>query len=106
VKENVEARVCAPALGDHVAVIGENRKLLIFPLDQVPEMTKGVGVILQRYKDGGLSDAKVFTLKKGLGWYSGGKERVETALKPWIGERAQSGLLPPNGFPRTPKFGA
>lgn len=104
VKDNVEARVCTPVTGDHVAVIGANRKLLIFPLDQVPEMNRGVGVILQRYKDGGLSDAKTFKLKEGLTWYSAGKERLEKSLKSWVGERAQAGLLPPNGFPRTAKF--
>jgi topoisomerase-4 subunit A len=104
VKDNVEARVCVPVTGDHVAVIGQNRKLLIFKLDQIPEMTRGVGVILQRYKDGGLSDAKTFKLKDGLTWYSGGRGRTETNLKPWIGERAQAGLLPPNGFPKAAKF--
>jgi topoisomerase-4 subunit A len=104
VKEGVEAKVCVPVVGDHVAVIGSNRKLLIFKLAEVPEMTKGVGVILQRYKDGGLSDAKCFTLKEGLSFYAGGRERVEKSLKPWIGERAQAGMLPPNGFPRQPKF--
>ncbi len=104
VKESVEARVCTPVTGDSVAVIGENRKLLIFPLEQVPEMTKGVGVILQRYKDGGLSDAKTFKLKEGLTFYSAGKERTETNLKAWRGERAQAGVLPPNGFPKSKKF--
>ena len=108
VKDGVEAKVCAEIApsDDHVAVIGDNRKLLIFPLEQVPEMTRGVGVILQRFKDGGLSDAKTFRKKEGLSWYSGGRERTETAIKNWIGERAQAGMLPPNGFPRTPKFGA
>ncbi|MDE2337056.1 MAG: DNA topoisomerase IV subunit A [Alphaproteobacteria bacterium] len=105
VKDGAEGRVCVPVAGDHVAVIGKNRKLLIFRLEEVPEMTRGVGVILQRYKDGGLSDAKTFTLKEGLGWMSGGRERVEKSLKPWIGQRAQAGMLPPNGFPRQPKFG-
>jgi len=104
VKDSVEARVCTPVTGDSVAVIGENRKLLIFPLEQVPEMTRGVGVILQRYKDGGLSDAKTFKLKEGLTFYSAGKERVETNLKAWRGERAQAGVLPPNGFPKSKKF--
>ncbi|MDE1152494.1 MAG: DNA topoisomerase IV subunit A [Micavibrio sp.] len=104
VKESVEARVCTPVTGDSVAVIGENRKLLIFPLDQVPEMARGVGVILQRYNDGGLSDAKTFKLKDGLSFYSAGKERVETSLKAWRGERAQAGVLPPNGFPKSKKF--
>lgn len=104
VKENVEARICTPVTGDYVAVIGQNRKLLIFKLSEIPEMSRGVGVILQRYKDGGLSDAKTFTLKEGLSWYSAGKERVEKSLKSWIGERAQAGMLPPNGFPRAAKF--
>ncbi len=106
VKGGVEARVCYPVEPNHdqVAAIGQNRKLLIFPLDQVPEMTKGVGVILQRHKDGGLSDVKTFRLKDGLTWYSAGKERVETSLKAWRGERAQAGVLPPNGFPRANKF--
>lgn len=106
VKGGVEARVCFAVEPQHdqVATIGQNRKLLIFPLDQVPEMTKGVGVILQRHKDGGLSDAKTFRLKDGLTWYSAGKERVETSLKAWRGERAQAGVLPPNGFPRANKF--
>lgn len=106
VKGGVEARVCFPIEPQHdqVAAIGQNRKLLVFPLDQVPEMTKGVGVILQRHKDGGLSDAKTFRLKDGLTWYSAGRERVETNLKAWRGERAQAGVLPPNGFPRANKF--
>jgi topoisomerase-4 subunit A len=106
VKNGVEARVCVPIEKHHdsVATIGQNRKLLVFPLEQVPEMSRGVGVILQRYKDGGLSDVKTFKLKDGLTWYSAGKERVETNLKSWRGERAQAGCLPPNGFPRANKF--
>ena len=63
-----------PAEGDHVAVIGDNRKLLVFPLDQVPEMARGAGVILQRYKDGGLADAKVFRLAEGLTWRLGERD--------------------------------
>ena len=102
----VEAAVCRPLEGDHVAVIGENRKLLIFPLDEMPEMTRGRGVILQKYKDGGLSDAKTFTLAEGLSWAAGaGRTRTETDLRPWIGKRAQAGRLPPNGFARSNKFG-
>jgi topoisomerase-4 subunit A len=85
---------------DSVAIIGENRKLLIFPLKEVPEMSRGRGVILQRYKDGGTADAKVFRLKAGLSWKSGDRERVETDLKDWVGERAQAGRLPPKGFSR------
>ncbi|MEZ0261998.1 MAG: DNA topoisomerase IV subunit A [Alphaproteobacteria bacterium] len=101
VKDGVEAKVCTPAVGDSVACINDSRKLLIFPLEQVPEMTRGVGVILQK---GGLADAKTFTYKEGLTWYSAGSEKCEKALKAWKGERAQVGLLPPNGFPKSKKF--
>ena len=99
-----EAQVCVPAEGDHVAVVGANRRLLVFPLDQVAELARGAGVILQRYKDGGLADAKVFRLADGLSWRLGDKTRTETNLRDWLGERAQAGRLPPNGFPRAPKF--
>ncbi len=102
----VEAVVCRPTEGDHVAVIGENRKLLIFPLDELPEMTRGRGVMLQRYKDGGLSDAKTFSLAEGLSWTAGaGRIRTETDLRAWVGKRAQAGRLPPSGFARSNKFG-
>ena len=99
-----EAAVCAPAEGDSIAVIGENRKLLIFPIDQVPEMTRGRGVQLQSYRDGGLSDAKVFTRKEGLSWVLGERTRVETDLRAWVGNRAGAGKAPPNGFPRSNRF--
>ena len=101
-----EATVCRPVEGDHVAVIGENRKLLIFPLEEVPEMTRGRGVMLQKYKDGGLSDAKTFVLSEGLSWAAGaGRMRTETDLRSWLGKRSQAGRLPPNGFARSNKFG-
>ncbi len=101
VKDGVEAKICAPVTGDYVACINDNRKLLLFPLEQVPEMTRGVGVILQK---GGLADAKTFTYKEGLTWMSAGSERLEKNLKAWKGERAQVGMLPPNGFPKSKKF--
>jgi topoisomerase-4 subunit A len=104
-KPGEEAALCALADGDHVAIIGDNRKLLVFPLDQVPEMVRGGGVILQRYKDGGMADAKMFRLADGLTWRLGEKTRTESNLRDWIGERAQAGRLPPNGFPRIPRFG-
>lgn len=104
-KPGEEAAVCVLADGDHVAMIGANRKLLIFPLDQVPEMARGAGVILQRYKDGSLGDAKVFSMAEGLTWKLGEKIRTETNLRSWLGERAQAGRLPPNGFPRSGRFG-
>ncbi|MFN8882808.1 MAG: DNA topoisomerase IV subunit A, partial [Alphaproteobacteria bacterium] len=99
-----EAAVCAPAEGDSIAVVGENRKLLIFPIDQVPEMTRGRGVQLQSYRDGGLADAKVFTRKEGLSWVLGERTRTETDLRAWVGNRAGAGKAPPNGFPRSNRF--
>ncbi len=105
VSGKVEAATCVPVDGDSVAVIGENRKLLIFGLDEVPVMTRGRGVILQRYKNGGLSDVKVFRRADGLSWKHGGGERTETRLDGWLGKRAQAGRLPPQGFPRNNKFG-
>ena len=102
--EGQKAVACVPVVGDYVAVIGDNRKLLIFPQSQIPPMKKGQGVALQKYKYGGLSDIKTFTLKEGLSWALGGKMRVETDLKPWVGNRADAGRLPPTGFPRTNKF--
>jgi topoisomerase-4 subunit A len=104
-KPGEEAKICAPVEGDHVAVIGENRKLLVFPLDQVPEMARGSGVILQRYREQGLGDAKVFALADGLTWKLGDRTRTETELRDWMGERAQAGRLPPAGFPKSGKFG-
>jgi topoisomerase-4 subunit A len=100
-----EFAACVPARGDHVAVIGQNRKLLVFPLAEVPEMTKGAGVALQKYKDGGLADVKVFRLADGLTWRLGEKTRTEAKLTDWLGGRAQAGRLPPNGFPKSGKFG-
>ncbi|MGP9810935.1 DNA topoisomerase IV subunit A [Rhodopseudomonas sp. NSM] len=93
---------------DSVAVIGDNRKMLIFPLDQVPEMTRGRGVRLQKYKDGGLSDIVTFASKQGLGWRdSAGREFSATMkeLAEWRGNRADAGRLPPKGFPKSNKFG-
>ena len=103
-KPKEEAALCVPADGDHVAIIGTNRRLLVFPLDQVPEMARGAGVILQRYKDGDLSDIKIFRLADGLTWKLGERMRTETDLRPWLAERGSSGRLPPNGFPKGPKF--
>jgi topoisomerase-4 subunit A len=102
------AVVGAQAAGDHVAMVGENRKLLVFPISQLPEMGRGKGVRLQRYKDGGVSDGKVFALKDGLTWKdsSGRTWTVEKAeLRDWIGNRAEAGRLPPKGFPKNNRFG-
>ena len=106
VSGDVEARVCVPVAGDLVAVIGENRKMLLFPLAEVPEMSKGKGVRLQVYRDGGLADARVFVKKEGLSWLdSSGRLRVETDFKDWIGQRAQAGRLPFKGFNSKNSFG-
>ncbi|MFC7477672.1 DNA topoisomerase IV subunit A [Dankookia sp. GCM10030260] len=101
-----EAAVCVEAEGDHVAVIGTNRKLLVFPLDQVPEMARGRGVQLQSYKDADtvLADVKVFTRKEGLSWALGDRQRLETDLTTWRGNRAGAGKAPPNGFPKSGRF--
>ena len=103
-----EAAVCYPISegDDTVAVVGNNRKLLLFPLAEVPEMARGRGVILQRYRDGGLSDAKTFRRDEGLAWSAGpGRVRTETALADWQAKRAHAGRLPPKGFPTAKKFG-
>ncbi len=103
-----EARAITEVLGDTIAVIGENRKMLVFPLSEVPEMARGRGVRLQKYKDGGLSDIAVFDAKSGLMWKdSAGREFSATMkeLAEWQGTRADAGRLPPKGFPKSNKFG-
>lgn len=102
------AMLAVPADGDHVAIIGENRKLLCFPISEVAEMGRGKGVRLQRYKDGGLSDARTFNLADGLTWLdtSGRTWTVTQAdLLEWLGHRAEAGRLPPKGFPKSNTFG-
>jgi topoisomerase-4 subunit A len=89
---------------DHIAIIGKNRKMIVFDLAQIPEMAKGKGVILQRYKDGGLGDLKTFKWDDGLAYKYGSGETLVGDLNPWLGERAQAGRLPPNGFPKSNKF--
>ncbi|MDF1621683.1 DNA topoisomerase IV subunit A [Pseudothioclava nitratireducens] len=105
VREPGRTAVCVRIEGDHVAAVGENRKLLVFALDELPEMAKGKGVRLQKYKDGGLSDARCFTLADGLSWKDpAGRTRTETDLEEWIGKRASAGRMAPRGFPRDNKF--
>jgi topoisomerase IV subunit A len=103
--EGTRAVAVVPAEGDSVAVIGDNQKLLIFPLAEVPEMTRGRGVILQRYKEGGLSDIKVFRKIDGLAWQQEGRVRTLTEFLRWQGQRAGAGLLKPPGYSRNNKFG-
>ncbi|MRG73345.1 DNA topoisomerase IV subunit A [Alphaproteobacteria bacterium HT1-32] len=104
VKGHDEAYACRFIDGDSVAVIGNNRKLLVFPLDELPEMARGQGVMLQRYKDGALSDIKVFKAEDGLSWRSGERTRTETDLITWIGKRGQAGRLAPRGFAVSNRF--
>ena len=95
--------MCVPAEGDSVAVIGDNRKLLMFPFSDVPELARGRGIILQRYKDGGLRDACVFTWKAGLKDQNN-RHWTASELKDWKGARAQAGRLPPRGFAKSGNF--
>ncbi|WP_036241410.1 DNA topoisomerase IV subunit A [Mesorhizobium sp. STM 4661] len=108
VKAPDEAKRCVTVAGDHLAIVGENRKMLVFPLSEIPEMGRGKGVRLQKYKDGGVLDLKTFTLESGLSWQDSAdrtftKSREE--LAEWIGARASAGRMVPKGFPRTGKFG-
>jgi len=107
VKAPDKAAAIAPAGGDHVAVIGENRKMLVFPAKDLPEMGRGAGVKLQRYKDGGLSDAKMFNLDEGLGWTDSANRQHALSkgeLRDWRGNRADAGRLAPKGFPKNNRF--
>ena len=102
------ALVCRRVDGDMVATVGQNRKLLVFALDELPEMTRGKGVRLQKFKDGGLSDAVTFRRDDGLSWpYAEGKTRTVRLpeLEEWIGKRASAGRMAPRGFPRDNRFG-
>ena len=99
------AVACCVAEGDMVASVGMNRKLLVFPIDEVPEMTRGKGVILQRFKDGGLADVTVYSAEAGLSWKAGGgRTRTEADMSDWLGKRAGAGKMPPTGFPRPARF--
>ncbi|MCH4545179.1 DNA topoisomerase IV subunit A [Rhizobium changzhiense] len=102
-----ETQLLVPVSGDHVAVVGENRKLLVFPLVQVPEMSRGKGVRLQRYKDGGISDVRCFAISDGLVWEdSAGRTftKNKDELAEWLADRATAGRTVPKGFPRSGKF--
>ena len=102
---DARAVACCVVAGDMVATVGVNRKMLVFALDEVPEMSRGRGVILQRFKDGGLADVTVFDSASGLSWRAGGgRTRTETDLATWTGKRGGAGKLPPTGFPRPAKF--
>src|SRR5271154_4648898 len=108
VKAPDEGRAVAPVEGELVAAIGENRKMVVFPIDQVPDMARGRGVRLQRHKDGGLSDVKTFEVEKGLTWTDSAGRVFTLSLKElsdWRGNRADAGRLAPKGFPQSNRFG-
>ncbi|RYE11297.1 MAG: DNA topoisomerase IV subunit A [Hyphomicrobiales bacterium] len=107
VSGTTEAKLIVVADGDTVAVIGDNRKMVIFPASELPEMSRGKGVRLQKYKDGGLSDARIFHARDGLSWSDSSNRtfvKSMAELKEWVGDRAQAGRQPPQGFPRNNKF--
>jgi topoisomerase-4 subunit A len=104
VADKDKACVCVACVGDSVAVVGDNRKLLVFPLAEVNELARGRGVRLQRYTDGGLADVTVFTAATGLQWMDGARVRTFTDLAEWLGVRAQAGRTVPKGFPRSNRF--
>ena len=105
VRGEVRAKVCSTIAGDYVACVGENRKVILFPLDELPEMGRGKGVRLQKYKDGGLSDATTFKLSDGLSWLDpAGRTRTQTELSEWAAKRAGAGRMAPRGFPRNNRF--
>ena len=105
VRGYTKAKCCKVVEGDHVAVVGENRKLVIFELSELPELGRGKGVRLQKYKDGGLSDVTTFDLNEGLKWLDpAGRTRTETELAEWVAKRASAGRMAPRGFPRDNRF--
>ena len=105
VKGDITALICKPVVGDYVATVGQNRKVFIFPIDELPVMSRGKGVRMQKYKDGGLNDATTFHFIDGLSWLDpAGRRRIETELADWIGKRAGAGRMAPRGFPRENKF--
>ncbi|MDO6727796.1 DNA topoisomerase IV subunit A [Cognatishimia sp. 1_MG-2023] len=105
VRGDTKALICKPVFGNAVACVGENRKVLVFDIDELPEMARGKGVRLQKYKDGGLSDATTFVMEAGLSWKDpAGRTRTETELAEWTGKRAGAGRMAPRGFPRDNKF--
>ena len=104
VGDGEKATYCQVFEGDAVAIMGDNRKLLVFMAEEIPEMSRGRGVMLQKYRDGGTADIKVFTLAQGLSWNLGERVRTELDLTPWLGKRASIGRLPPTGFPRNNRF--
>lgn len=107
VKDKVYAKACVLLKGDHLAVLGDNRKMIVFPVSEIPEMTRGQGVKLQSYREGGLADIATFNFTDGLVWKLGAtdsRSHTETNLQPWRGKRGQAGRLVPRGFPSRTRF--
>ena len=102
--DNEKAILCRKITGDMVAIIGDNRKLLIFKIEEIPTMARGRGVALQKYKDGGMSDLQIFKEEEGFTYTRAGGTKTETDLITWLGHRAQVGKLAPFGFPKNNKF--
>ena len=106
-REGVKALRSQPVTGKYVACVGENRKMLVYEIKELPEMGRGKGVRLQKYKDGGMSDITTFSLLEGLSWKDpAGRTRTieELELQEWVGKRASSGRMAPRGFPRNNRF--
>ena len=102
---NGDAALIRRVSGDHLAVVGDNRKMLVFPISELPEMARGKGVRLQKFKDGGLADAKCITLSVGLSWLDpAGRTRTEPDLTEWLAKRGTTGRMAPRGFPRDNRF--
>ena len=99
-----KAILCTPVIGNHVAVIGTNRKMVVFKAEEIPTMARGSGVILQKYAGAMLSDVKFFNVEDGLAFPSGNGTRIERDITPWLARRATVGKIPPVGFPRSNKF--
>ena len=96
--------VCIPAEGDMVAIIGTNRKLIVFGIEELPEMKRGQGVLLQKYRDAKLGGAKVFNSNEGLSWNLGTKTRLEKDIMSLRTKRGSVGKMPPSGFPKNNRF--
>ena len=104
--DNDKALLCRPVNGDHIAVIGTNRKMIAFKTDEIPTMARGSGVMLQKYAEAKLSDVRFFNLEEGLPFPSGNGIHIERNMALWISKRASIGKFPPVGFPRSNKFGS
>ena len=104
VADDENMKFCLPVCGDYVAIVGENRKLLVFKAEEIPTMVRGHGVLLQKYKDGRIADIQIFKGEEGFSYNRAGGISTEKELLTWLGHRAQVGKLVPFGFPKTNKF--